>query len=267
MGLFREEPGEDAPKEPAVIDRRQKESFQRDGFLVVRGMYEADEIARLSERIDVLASRAPAPGGPMVYGEDSRAEKGRRILSRIEKFVEVDDVFRRFVTDRKMMDVVDDLLGEPGVLFKEKINFKLPGGGGFTPHQDIQPGWDDYAPYFLSVLVTVDESTIDNGCLELAAGHHRRGLIGRKWEPLEGAELDGITFVPYPMSPGDAAFFDCFVPHRSQPNLTSRPRRNLYLTYNRASDGDHRLRYFADKRRSYPPDNEREAGRAYVFRV
>ena len=33
------------------------------------------------------------------------------------------------------MDVVSDLFDEPAVLFKEKINFKLPGGGGFLAHQ------------------------------------------------------------------------------------------------------------------------------------
>jgi ectoine hydroxylase-related dioxygenase (phytanoyl-CoA dioxygenase family) len=69
------------------------------------------------------------------------------------------------------------------------------------------------------------------------------------------------------MAPGDVMFFDCYAPHQSEPNLTAHQRRNDYLTYNRASDGDHRERYFADKRASYPPDNEREDGRQYVFRV
>ena len=41
----------------------------------------------------------------------------------------------------------------------------------------------------------------------------------------------------------------------------------LYVTYNRRADGDHRLRYYADKRRSFPPDCEREPGREYVYRV
>ena len=41
----------------------------------------------------------------------------------------------------------------------------------------------------------------------------------------------------------------------------------LYVTYNPAAEGDHRERYFADKRASFPPDIEREPGKAYVFRV
>ncbi|MCG3176694.1 MAG: hypothetical protein MOGMAGMI_01653 [Candidatus Omnitrophica bacterium] len=242
-------------------------AFERDGYVVIRSMYGPEEVRELQAAVEELSSRAPSVGREMVYLEESLLAKGQRILSRIEKFCEVQPVLGRYIQDPKMIDAASRLLGDRAVLFKEKINFKRPGGGGFTPHQDIQPGWDEYAPFFLSVLVTLDESTVENGCLELAAGHHKRGLIGRKWQPLEGRELDGIEFVPYPMSPGDVAFFDCFVPHRSQPNLTASQRRNMYLTYNRAKDGDHRLRYFDDKRRSYPPDHEREPGKQYVFKV
>jgi hypothetical protein len=41
----------------------------------------------------------------------------------------------------------------------------------------------------------------------------------------------------------------------------------MYITYNRRAEGDQRARYYADKRESYPPDCEREAGKEYVFRV
>jgi 2-aminoethylphosphonate dioxygenase len=250
-----------------TFSRDQHEQFARSGFLIVRGLFSPAEIADQAGWIDQLAALPPAIGGQMVYFEDSLVDAGRRVLSRIEKFAEVHAPLGAIVTSAALADRISDLLGEEAVLFKEKINFKMPGGGGFTPHQDIQAGWDTYAPYFISVLVAVDANTVENGCLELAAGHHLRGLIGRSWEPLAGDELSGLDFVPYPMQPGDAAFFDCFTPHRSQPNFTPHSRRNLYLTYNRRRDGDHRERYFADKRRSYPPDNERDPNASYVFRV
>lgn len=246
---------------------QQMADFERDGFVVIRGMYSASEIAEMSGWIDDLVARKPEKGKWMPYFEDSKLEPGKKILSRLEKFAEFHEGFGRMVAEERMAGRVSELLGAPAVLFKEKVNFKLPGGDGFKAHQDIQPGWDDYADYFISVLVTIDPSTVENGCLELAAGHHKRGLIGRKWQPMEGKELDGITFVQYPMEPGDVAFFDCFVPHQSAPNLTQRQRRNLYLTYNRAAKGDHREKYFADKRANFPPDFEREAGKDYRFRV
>lgn len=241
--------------------------FEKDGFLIVRNMYSLEETQTLSQWIEELVQRPPQAGKEMVYYEDSLREKGGKILSRIEKFTESHEKLKAFVYDDKTLGRAGELLGGPAVLFKEKINFKMPGGGGFKPHQDIQPGWDDYAKYFLSVLVTIDDSHAKNGCLELAAGHHKRGLIGRRWEPLEGKELEGIVFQKYPMKPGDVAYFDCFVPHQSEPNLTDTARRNLYLTFNRASEGDHREKYFSDKRKSYPPDYEREAGKQYAFKV
>jgi 2-aminoethylphosphonate dioxygenase len=162
---------------------------------------------------------------------------------------------------------VDALFGEPAVLFKDKINFKMAGGDGFKPHQDQQAGWSTYAKLFVTALVAVDPATAQNGCLELAPGHHRRGLIGREWTPLTDAEMADMRFVACPAAPGDAVFFDSYVPHRSGPNLTGEPRRVLYVTYNRQSEGDHRARYYGDKRKSYPPDCEREPGTQYVYRV
>lgn len=244
-----------------------RRQFDRDGFAIVRGLYSADEARQQGAWIDELSSRPPSVGNEMVYFEDSLTEPGRRVLSRIERFAQFHTGLGSLVAGSRLLEPLRQLLQDEPVLFKEKINFKLPGGGGFTPHQDIQPGWDTYAPYFISVLIAVDANTLQNGCLELAAGHHRRGLIGRKWEPLEGDELTGVEFVPYEMQPGDAAFFDCFTPHQSKPNVTDRPRRNIYLTYNRRRDGDFREQYFADKRRSFPPDFERDPSARYTFRV
>ncbi|MBI3399814.1 MAG: phytanoyl-CoA dioxygenase family protein [Acidobacteria bacterium] len=252
---------------PRALSVDQMNAFRRDGFLVIRGLFTPTDVRDQERWIDEIAHRPPEAGRQMVYFEDSLKAPGTRVLARIEKFSEYHAGMGRLVADPRLLGPISDLLGEDAVLFKEKVNFKMPGGAGFTPHQDIQPGWDRYAPYFLSVLIAVDANTIENGCLELAAGHHHRGLIGRKWEPLEGDELAGVEFVAYPMAPGDAAFFDCFTPHQSQPNLTDRPRRNIYLTYNRRSDGDFREQYFADKRKSYPPDFERDPNASYVFRV
>src|ERR1044071_7335107 len=64
------------------------------------------------------------------------------------------------------------LFGEPAVLFKDKINFKLPGGDGFKPHQDQQAGWSTYADVFLTAMVSIDDTTADNGCLDPAGGQH-----------------------------------------------------------------------------------------------
>ena len=109
--------------------------------------------------------------------------------------------------------------------------------------------------------------TDENGCLEIVSGKHTRGWIGRMWHPLEGEELEGLEFVKYETFPGDVVFFDCFTPHQSGDNLSTKRRRNVYFTYNKYCDGNHLEKYFSDKRKNYPPDNERDANKKYEFKV
>jgi 2-aminoethylphosphonate dioxygenase len=140
----------------------------------------------------------------------------------------------------------------------------MPGAPGFKAHQDQQAGWGRYAQIFVTAMVSIDSATLENGCLEIAPARHREGLLGEEWKPLEETGLDLRTV---PTGPGDVIFFDSFAPHASKPNFTDRPRRILYLTYNLASDGDHRDRYYNEKHAAFPPDIERDASKTYVFRV
>src|SRR5215218_5094803 len=92
-------------------------------------------------------------------------------------------------------------------------------------------------------------------------------VIGAEWRPLTAEEMKSFSLAPVPTEPGDVLFFDSYAPHASKPNMTDRPRRILYLTYNAEAEGDHRARYFAEKRGSFPPDVERRPGIEYKFRV
>lgn len=200
----------------------------------------------------------------MMYFEETASG---RLLNRIENFAPYHSGLGRLVEDDELLGAVSELLGERATLFKDKVNFKLPGGSGFEPHQDAQAGWNTYASLFVTAALAVDATTPENGCLELGHWRHRRQLVGQLWKPLTDAQLRGIELFPYPMEAGDAVFFDSFLPHASGPNRSARARRVLYITYNRASEGDHRQRYYLDKRESYPPDCERQPGKSYRYRV
>ena len=246
------------------LSEDQLETFHRDGFLVARGLVPGKDRPMLARWADELVAMPEAPGRHWVYWEDSLRDPGKKLISRIENIAPFHVGFADLAEALKVP--VGQLLGETAVLFKEKINFKMPGGGGFKPHQDSQAGWDHYADFFLSALVSIDSSDEKNGCLEMAAGHHNRGLF-RSWEPLTDADMTGMSFVSCPTKPGDVIFFDCYAPHRSESNLSDSIRRLYYATYNRLSAGDHMTQYYADKHKSYPPDIEREPDKKYVFRV
>jgi len=247
------------------LDAQQVAHFTRDGYLVVRGLFDATEMRDIAAMTAEVQGWPEEPGRYMKYFET--AEGGRRVLSRIENFCPYHPGWDELVRDGRLQGAVSQLFGEPAVLFKDKINFKLAGAGGFAAHQDVQAGWDRYADLHITALVSIDAGTAENGALEMVSGAHDRGLVGDSWKPLTDEQIQGMDFRPIYTEPGDAVFFDSFAPHRSGPNRTDSARRVLYITYNGVSAGDSRAQYYADKRANYPPDCEREPGREYVFRV
>jgi 2-aminoethylphosphonate dioxygenase len=236
----------------------------RDGYLVVRDFFGADAVADLLRWTTELETAPEVAGQHWVYHEDSLTEPGRRVIQRIENFCPYHDGFDRLIRDGALARWMAALMDGPVVLFKDKINFKMPGGPGFKAHQDQQAGWTRYAPLFVTAMVTLDPATLENGCLEMAPGRHREGLIGAEWSPIDE---NALVLEAVPTAPGDVIFFDSFAPHASKANFTDKPRRILYLTYNLADQGDHRPQYYADKHASFPPDIERDAEKTYVLRV
>jgi ectoine hydroxylase-related dioxygenase (phytanoyl-CoA dioxygenase family) len=247
-----------------TINEEQIKQFKQDGFLLIKNAFSADDIKKIESWATELATMPEKSGAHWVFHETSQIDPDIELISRIEKispfhngFAELSDVLKQPMAK---------LFKEKAALFKEKINFKMPGGDGFKPHQDSQAGWQDYADYFISVMVCIDEATLENGCLQMVSGFQNSGLF-REWEPLNDDDMKNMEFINYPTKPGDIVFFDCYTPHASEPNLTDSTRRLYFATYNKLSEGDHLEKYYADKFKSYPPDIDRVTGKEYVFRV
>jgi 2-aminoethylphosphonate dioxygenase len=251
----------------AVLDGTVLERYERLGWIAVPRFFSAAEMADISRYTEEAVALPEVSGAQMVYRETSLLDPNSRVIQRIEDFCPHHVGLDALVRGGRLQRCVEELLGEPALLFKEKINFKMPGGAGFEVHQDQQAGWSAYAPLFVTAMVSIDAATIENGCLEMVTTPRLSGLIGREWTPLTAEEMRPFELEPVPTRPGDVLFFDSYVPHASKPNFTGEPRRILYLTYNRATDGDHRARYYADKRASFPPDVDRQPGIEYRFRV
>ena len=242
-------------------------SYASRGWAVVAAFFSTEETAQLVRFTEEACELPEIAGAQMIYREPSLLDSNARIVQRIENFCPYHMGFDGLIRGGRLQAAVEKLLGVPAVLLKDKINFKMPGGSGFEPHQDQQAGWSSYAPLFVTALVSIDATSVENGCLEISSSPRQSRLIGREWEPLTAQEMTGLELLPVPTRQGDVVFFDSYVPHASRPNLTRDPRRVLYVTYNRASDGDHRVSYYADKRASFPPDIERLPDVEYRFRV
>ena len=121
----------------------------------------------------------------------------------------------------------------------------------------------------ISVLIGIDAATPENGCLEMVSGKYgqRKERISPDWKEIPPETCEKLKWEWAPTRPGDIAFFDSYVPHRSGPNNTGKPRRVMYTTYAKAAEGDFRDKYYADKRKSFPPDIEREVGKKYEYKI
>ena len=115
-----------------------------------------------------LAARPETPGKWMKYFEAPLHDPEGRQLCRVENFLEYHAGFDRLLRGERILGILSELMGEPAVLFKEKINFKLPGGNGFLAHQDA-PAFSSFGQhYHVTMSVSVDRSTPENGCLQVA---------------------------------------------------------------------------------------------------
>jgi 2-aminoethylphosphonate dioxygenase len=139
----------------------------------------------------------------------------------------------------RLLAALAELYGEPACLFKDKLIYKSPGVKGYDLHQDWI-GWPSFPRSFLTVLVPFEPAGRDNGATEVFPGYHRHGPLtpaDGNYHPLPAEAVDEARGVLMELQPGDVGIFSGFTPHRSAPNLSQRWRRQLYLSYNKLSDG------------------------------
>jgi predicted HD phosphohydrolase len=244
------------------LTAEQLESFSRDGYLHLENQIPDVTTSRLSEIVFELERWPETPGKWMKYFEGG--SKGKRLLCRIENFLDYESTLDALVNGPWMIGLISQLMAEPAVLFKEKINFKLPGAGGFAPHQDA-PAFTSFGhDYHITLMLSFDASTPENGCLEVAKGSWKKqNLEMNPDKTLSDGIVADLNWQNVPTRAGDILLFGSYIPHRSGVNQTKSPRRALYATYNPRAGGVVRERYFTEKRRVFPPDVERVPGKDY----
>lgn len=218
------------------------ERWDRDGFLHVPGFLSGPVLAELVEVIDQIGRSADGENGLLQHYE--LTDDGVQIC-RSEHLIDEHPVVRQLLTEGDMPMMAGLLLGEAAVLYKEKVNYKLVGGAGFAPHQDA-PAYP-FIDTHTTCMVAIDDATIENGCLDVVAGMHAEVLPMDENGCIRTSLADGLRWQPVPIAAGDLLWFHSRAPHRSGPNRSGLRRRGLFCTYNAASQGDLRDRYYAEK--------------------
>ncbi|WP_064743093.1 phytanoyl-CoA dioxygenase family protein [Pseudonocardia spinosispora] len=234
------------PGQPPTVDGLDVAAFRRDGHVSVPDFLTDARLHSLRGWVSEIEAW-PEDGGGW-FQHDELGERGV-VRTRTENFSPFHDRLCALVTTGALPAMAGLLLGEPAVLYKEKVNYKHPGGAGFAAHQDA-PAYP-HLPVSVSCLLAVDDAGVENGCLELASGMHQRLLPTDDDGCVHPDVAEDLTWDPVPVTAGSLLWFHSHTPHRSAANSSDRSRRALYLTYNALSVGDLREAYYTDKRAAF----------------
>lgn len=233
----------------------EREAFERDGYLVRRGVFTPGDVADMAghceQLVDDLARDRRGNrfrAGSYVFDPDLvnltviKWEGDSDVVHGVEPFAHLSRPLADWGHDRRFLDPMRSILGdEHPELFTEKLNLKRPHVGGPNPlHQDY-PYWVDPAEdasEIATAIVFLDDSTLENGCLWVVPGSHRDGPVEPNadgTDPFAKNELDladaEAAAVPVELAAGDVVMFGPYLLHRSAPNTSDKGRRALLYSY------------------------------------
>lgn len=247
----------------ALLTEKQLIFWRENSYIHIPGLFK-NRTEELSTWIDEISSWGPGNDQWLSYYEMDNPNQ----LSRIENFIPYHSGMKDIFTGRTIISLISELMKETAVLYKERINFKSPGGGPHAAHQDgvayeqgDNSSFDAEITPYLSILVSVDEATEENGCLQVVPNWPLDSLEiipmeapypdRPEYMKIKQSIEDSMTWKKLPTQPGDALIFTERLPHRSEPNLSNKTRRIIYGVYNPLSDGgDKREKYYNDKRKN-----------------
>ena len=143
------------------LSKEELSKFEKDGYLIIRDLFSEEELLQAEKTIEEFSEKKIEDweiGKEMAYYE-TNLKNNSRVLTRVEKTIEYHDSISKLANSKKLMSCLNDLLGEDSIIFKDKINYKYPGGPGWAAHQDVQARWDDFASYFMNALITIDDNS------------------------------------------------------------------------------------------------------------
>jgi hypothetical protein len=219
--------------------------FHERGWVIIDAIGPATA-ASVPEWVDDVAALADGERGVLQHFE--LTDTGPQ-LCRSENFVPIHAALRALLCNGVLLELAGALLGEPAVLYKEKVNYKLPGGAGYSPHQDA-PAYP-MIDVHVSAMLAVDDADGSNGGLEVVSGCFDRVLPLDERGCIDASVVERLDWRPVPVRAGQTLWFHSRTPHRSGPNRSDQPRRALYPTYNAAREGDLRAAYYDAKRAAF----------------
>src|ERR1044071_201134 len=147
--------------------------YQRDGFYVVRRLFERDEIDKLLR----FAKEDPSFASSLYGRKDAEGNETKLALWNHAG----DDLYSMFARSPRIVDRMEQALGGEVYLYHMKMMLKEPRvGGAWEWHQDYGYWYRFNAclyPDMASCMIAVERATKENGCLQVIKGSHKIGRV------------------------------------------------------------------------------------------
>jgi ectoine hydroxylase-related dioxygenase (phytanoyl-CoA dioxygenase family) len=220
------------------ISDQQIANYRRDGYVVLPGLFEPDEVAILRR-----TAEGDIPGAEVLTKAD---QDGNKISLKMWNGAS-EDIYGMFSRNERAVRVMEKLIGGPVYLYSAKMILKnAKDGGAWEWHQDYGYWYNNgcLMPDMASCSIAVDRNTEENGCLQVLKGSHHLGRLDHVREN-EQFVADGervkialsrFERISVPLEPGDAILFHCNLLHRSDANNSDWRRWNFICSYNAADN-------------------------------
>ncbi|PCJ62660.1 MAG: hypothetical protein COA79_03845 [Planctomycetota bacterium] len=222
-------------KRNLTLSADQIDSFNKNGFVIIRGLYTEEEIELIINLRDESERKVQVNGESFKIDRafydvekvrDIESEKSVT-LRKIQEVYSSESDFRKVSSSNKILDIVQDLIGDTIYYHSSKLMCKNPGGRRKPWHQDYAYWPDMNNTNQVTVWAAIEPSTRENGCIQIIPGSHKRGLIdhyqGEDYMINEdNIENENIEYAV--MEPGDILFFNVLALHASDPNCSDKPR-------------------------------------------
>jgi ectoine hydroxylase-related dioxygenase (phytanoyl-CoA dioxygenase family) len=214
------------------------ETYLAEGYVVIPGLLDANEVARLRQVTDAVSARAHGlveETAEFDFEPHHRPDAPQ--IQRIKKPHRVDPYYFELARHPAILGLLERVIGADIRLNHSKMNMKASKEGSpLAWHQD----WA-FAPHTnMSTCVAsvmVDPCSVENGALQVVAGSHRGPLLDHHGADgyFEGAILptpEHLARAQALLGPaGTVAFHHPLTIHGSGPNRSGDPRRILFLEY------------------------------------
>jgi ectoine hydroxylase-related dioxygenase (phytanoyl-CoA dioxygenase family) len=218
-------------RQPRALTPAQAAQFDRDGFVVVEDVLDADEVAAALDEIDPLEAQTDAflatrPGGRLSILESGAITFSIHLVTRSA-------ALRRLAAHPTIAGICHDLVGDDVNLYWDQAVYKKPEKPRRFPwHQDN--GYTYVEPQqYLTCWLALTNATEENGCPWVVPGLHRAGTLRHRFVDPLGYECfeHAPDAVVAPVRAGGIVVFSSLTPHLTGPNVTAAVRKAYILQY------------------------------------